>query len=287
VRILVTGAMGMTGSVLVPALREHGHHVLATDIDDLDVRRPSDVHAWMHRTMIDLVAHLAAETSLEVCQNVPDHAWLTNAIGTKNVALECRKTGIPMVYISSAGVFDGTQREPYTEFDTPNPINVYGATKYEGERFVRQFVPNHYIMRCGWMMSGGPGKDHKFVSHVMTQIHDGVDTIHAVSDKFGSPTYAPDFAACFETLIRSGDYGTYHTVNAGSCSRYDVARAILDILGRYDIALRPASSSFFSERFFAPRPTSEAMRNYVLDLQGKNTMRPWRDALEDYLKAWQ
>ena len=87
----------------------------------------------------DLVCHLAAETSLEACEDDPDHAWLTTAVGTKNVALECRLSGIPMAYISSAGIFDGKSKIPYTEFDVPSPINVYGASKYEGEKYIRQW----------------------------------------------------------------------------------------------------------------------------------------------------
>lgn len=284
-RILVTGAAGMLGSALVPYLQKT-HEVYPTDIVELDVRKRHDVARGMLDINPDLVCHLAAETSLEVCEEEPDHAWLTNTIGTKNVALECRMSSIPMAYISSAGIFDGTKDGAYTEFDTPSPINVYGASKFEGEKFVRQYVPDSWIVRAGWMMGGGPHKDHKFVHHVMDQIEAKVDTIFAVVDKMGTPTYAKDFSRCFETLITGSDYGTYHMVSPGACSRFEVAQAILEILGRDDITLRPASSAFFGSTFHAPRPTSEVMRNYVLDLTGKNRMRPWRDALVDYLKEW-
>jgi len=276
----------MLGSAVVPYLQKCGHDVIPTDITELDVRDCADVASGFNAARPEIVLHLAAETSLEKCEEDPDHAWLTNAIGTKNVALECRRRGVPMGYISSAGIFDGESDEPYTEFDTPSPINVYGASKLQGEHYVRQWVDQHIIMRAGWMMGGGPHLDHKFVHHVLTQINEGCDTIVAVIDKVGSPTYAPDFAAVIERLITSDDYGTYHTVSEGQCTRYDVARAILEILGRDDIALKPASSQFFATTFHAPRPPSEAMRNYVLELTGQNSMRPWRDALEEYLKDW-
>ena len=136
-----------------------------------------------------------------------------------------------------------------------------------------------------WMMGGGPHRDHKFVSLIVDQINAGVTTIHAVSDKFGSPTYAPDFAKCFESLITSGNYGTYHMVSPGSCSRYEMAQAIVEILG-VEVEVRPTSSTFFASTFFAPRPTSEVMQNYVLELSGLQTMRPWREALAEYLKEW-
>jgi dTDP-4-dehydrorhamnose reductase len=275
----------MLGSAVIPYLQQCGHDVYATDIAFLDVRSQSDIARWFAQVRPDLVAHLAAETSLEVCEEKPDHAWLTNAIGTKYVALACRENSVPMAYISSAGIFDGKKDEPYTEFDVPNPINVYGASKLEGERFVRQLVPESYTVRAGWMMGGGPHKDHKFISLIMDQITAGVTTIHGVSDKFGSPTYAPDFAKCFELLITSGNYGTYHMVSPGSCSRYEMAQAIVEILG-VEVEVRPTSSTFFASTFFAPRPTSEVMQNYVLELSGLQTMRPWREALAEYLKEW-
>jgi dTDP-4-dehydrorhamnose reductase len=202
------------------------------------------------------------------------------------VALVCHEAGLPLVYISSAGVFDGEKDEPYTEFDIPNPINIYGASKYEGECIIRDLVSEHYIVRAGWMLGGGPAKDHKFVHHVTEQIANGVKVIHGVADKFGTPTYSTDFARCLESLIHTGNFGTYHMASPGSCSRYDVALAIVELLGRDDIEVRKASSVFFSETFYAPRPRSEAMRNYVLDLEGKNRMRPWREALAEYLTEW-
>ncbi len=288
-KILVTGAGGMLGSAVIPALQSCGHDVVATDLAfkyaKLDVRSQRDVEWWMKEIRPDIVAHLAAETSLEVCETDPDHAWLTNAIGTRNIALACRRTETAIAYISSAGVFDGTKDEAYTEFDTPNPINVYGASKYEGEKIIRQLVPNAYIIRAGWMMGGWNGKDHKFVHHMMSQIEAGEPTLYAVDDKFGSPTYAPDFADRFESLIQSENFGTYHMASGGSCSRFDVAEAIAAISGA-NVEVKPISSDHFATEFFAPRPRSEVMRNYVMDLEGSNTMRPWRDALEDYLREW-
>lgn len=284
--ILLTGSEGMLGSAVVPYLIECGHNVHSTDIATLDVRNRDDVWEWVNETKPDIVCHLAAETSLEICEEEPDHAWLTNAIGTKNVALECRNAGIPMAYISSAGIFDGTKDGPYTEFDTPSPINVYGASKLQGEHYVRQYVPESWVCRAGWMMGGGAHLDHKFVHHVTEQLDAGVKQIHAVIDKSGSPTYAPDFAILFERLITGNDYGTYHTVSTGTCTRYDVARAIVEILKRDDVEVLPVSSLFFATTFHAPRPASESMRNYCLDLVDANSMRPWREALEDYLTIY-
>jgi dTDP-4-dehydrorhamnose reductase len=298
-KILVTGCAGMLGSSLVPALAEAGHVVIPTDIDlrgepawgdrapgigPLDVREEAHVRAAVDKFQPDLVAHLAAETDLEKCDADQDFAYLTNAIGTKHVALACQRHDIPMVYISTAGVFDGVKEGAYTEFDRPNPINTYGASKLAGEHFVQMMVPKHYIIRAGWMVGGGPGKDHKFVAKMLNQIRDGQTTLYAVSDKLGTPTYTRDFARTFLNLIASESYGLYHMACEGEGSRYDVAEHILHVLGLSErVELVDVDSSYFADQFPSNRPRSEIMRNMALDLQGMNLMRPWRDALEEYL----
>ncbi|MBM9469145.1 SDR family oxidoreductase [Nakamurella leprariae] len=299
-KILATGAAGMLGSSLIPTLVRAGHEVVATDIDlteprpwgstgpvidHLDVRDRTAVNDAIRAVAPEMVLHLAAETSLELSDADPDHAYLTNTIATKYVALAARRAGVPLTYISTAGVFDGTKAAAYTEFDKPNPVNLYGASKYEGELLVSELVEEHYIIRAGWMVGGGPGKDHKFVSRIMDQLAAGADTIHAVTDKFGTPTYAPDFARCFLQLIDSGVWGLYHMACGGEGSRYDVAEHLLRVLGRDDVTLVGVDSEFFAEEFSSVRPRSEIMRNLVLDLQGMNVMRDWPTALAEYLQT--
>jgi dTDP-4-dehydrorhamnose reductase len=232
----------------------------------------------------DFVAHLAAETDVDLCQAQPDHAFATNALGTKHVALACQAAGVPLAYISTAGVFDGEKEEPYIEFDPARPIAVYGRSKLAGEEYVQSFLSRFYVVRAGWMIGGG-AVDHKFVGKVLGQLRAGATTVYAVNDKLGTPTYAPDFAACLVRLIETGSYGLYHMACRGHGTRLDVARKILDVLGRPDVKLVGVGSDFFRDTYPAPRPRSEMMRNLMLDLQGLNTMRPWGEALEDYLTA--
>ena len=299
-KMLVTGAGGMLGSALVPAMVGAGHVVTATDLDTsrlptwgrrgpellgLDVRVRRDIDHAVASVAPDVLLHLAAETSLEVCDADPDHAYLTNTISTKYAALACRRAGIPMVYISTAGVFDGEKSAPYTEFDRPNPINTYGASKYEGEILVREMLDDFYILRAGWMVGGGPRRDHKFVSRILQQVRDGAKVIYAVGDKFGTPTYTDDFARCMLNLLDSRIYGLYHMACEGDGTRFDVADHLLRILGRTDIELVEVGSEHFAQEFSSARPRSEIMRNMALDLQGMNLMRPWRDALDDYVRA--
>lgn len=300
-KILVTGAAGMLGSGLVPALVRAGHDVTATDID-LSVPSPwgpegptlesLDVRAWdqlkdaFDVLRPDLVCHLAAETDLEYSDAHEEHAYATNTLGTKFVAFEARRTQVPMVYISTAGVFDGEKDGPYHEWDPPNPLNTYGRTKHEGELLVEKFVPEHFIIRAGWMVGGGARRDHKFVAKILQQIRDGQTRLHAVGDKLGTPTYVPDFARTFLGLVASGSFGRYHMACEGAGSRYDVATHIVKVLGRADdIEVVEVDSEFFAADYPAARPYSEIMRNMHLQLQGLNTMRPWRIALTEYLRT--
>jgi dTDP-4-dehydrorhamnose reductase len=292
-RVLITGSAGMLGSAVYPAFVEAGYDTVATDLNPrpvgdlpmgrLDVRDFPALDAAVERERPDLVLHLAAETDLETSENNPDHAYLTNTVGTQYAAITCQRRGLPMVYISTAGVFDGAVRDrPYTEFDAPNPINVYGDSKYQGERIVQTLVPQHYVIRAGWMV-GGADRDHKFVAKIADQLRKGAKTIYAVTDKLGTPTYTRDFARNLLALVRTPYYGLYHMACQGRGSRFDVARELLDYYGRDDVTVEPVTSDFFAETFPAPRPYSEMMRNYMLELRGMNLMRPWQEALRDYL----
>jgi dTDP-4-dehydrorhamnose reductase len=301
-RVLVTGAAGMLGSALVPALAAAGHDVQPTDINleqprpwaqiagdippmtHLDVRSRGDIASAVETFDPELIVHLAAETDVEICDARPDHAWQTNALGTKHVALAAQAAAVPLAYVSTAGVFDGLKVEPYVEYDAAYPINYYGRSKLEGERYVQTFIDRFYVVRAGWMVGGGP-KDHKFVAKMIDQINAGATTLYAVGDKLGTPTYAPDFAQCFTALLATESYGLYHMACKGRASRFDVARKILQVLGRSDVQVVEVESSFFAESYPTPRPRSEMMRNLMLDLQGMNTMRDWEVALAEYLES--
>jgi dTDP-4-dehydrorhamnose reductase len=268
VKVLVTGAAGMLGSDLVPELTRRGYAVLATDINLkqdvrlLDVRDYSSVRKTTSRFRPNWILHLAAETDLERCESDPTHAYTTNVLGTENVVSACYEYEVPMVYISTAGVFDGKKvdskgyPEPYTEFDNPSPINVYGMSKYQGEKIVSRQLSRYFIIRAGWMI-GGLERDKKFVSKILLQLREKAKEIHAVNDKHGTPTYTLDFARVIVSLIRSPFYGLYHAACSGRGTRYDVAKEILRLLGRFDVPVVPVSSDYFKEEYPAPRPTSE------------------------------
>ncbi len=284
-KCIVTGANGMLGSALCPLLAENRYEVFATDInsssnniESLNVREFNNIKKYVEKIKPDMIFHLAAETDVDKCEIDIDHAYLANTIGTENVALICQNMYIPMIYISTCGVFDGKKPEPYNEFDEPNPISVYTKTKYEGEKIVRHLLQKYFIFRAGWMIGGGK-KDKKFVAKIAEQIKTK-NEITVVNDKIGSPTFTKDFSECIIKIINSGRYGLYHVTNKGWASRYDIACKIVEFMGRKDVIVKPISSASFP--LAAPRPRSEAVDNYKLKLLGIN-VRPWEDALKEYL----
>jgi len=289
-KILVTGAAGMLGSALCPILRKKGHEVFSTDVNTsdegieyLDVKSYEKVKGVIEKIKPDMVMHLAAETDVDKCELEPDHAFVTNTIGTQNVSLTCQKRDILMIYISTIGVFYGDKPELYTEFDEPNPINVYGRSKLEGEKIVQNLLRRYYIVRAGWMVGGGPKKDKKFVGKII-RLLDKSSELKAVDDKIGSPTYTVDFSRCLTDLIETGYYGLYHCTNKGYGSRFDVAKKIVEFLGRSDVTVMPVSSAYFP--LPAARARSEMSRNYKLELLGMDNMRNWEEALKEYIASY-
>lgn len=281
-RMLVTGAGGMVGSYVPDTFQ--GWDLVLTDITPelahLDIRDPSTVKRMIEDLRPDVVLHLAAATDVDRCEQETDWAYHTNAIGTQNVALACQAMDTLLVYISTAGVFGGDKPDPYIEFDRPNPANVYGVSKLAGEEIVTSLLRRFFIVRAGWMVGGGE-KDKKFVGKIAKLITEGRSEVRVVHDKVGSPTYAKDLVRGIRALLDTQYYGLYHMVNKGTVSRYEVAQVIREALGRPDVTIQPVSSAVFP--LPAPRARSEAMRNLKLDLLGLNVMRPWDEAVHEYV----
>jgi dTDP-4-dehydrorhamnose reductase len=176
-------------------------------------------------------------------------------------------------------VYNGEKIEPYTEYDDPDPISVYGRSKYAGELMVRELLSRYFIFYTCWMFGGGP-LDKKFVAKIVDLARNKSE-LRVVDDKFGSPTYTVDMARAIFEFIGSGQYGRYHCVNRGSVSRFEVARAILESAGLDRCTIVPVSSAEFD--LPAPRPDNESLRNYNFELLGLDLMRDWREALDEYI----
>lgn len=288
-RVLITGCGGMLGLAVYEKFIDNFETVVATDIDlneswlqYLDVRDIDMCAKFFEEIKPDLVIHLAALTDLEYCEKNIDNCWRTNALGTENIALLTKKYDATMIYICTAGIFDG-EKEEFTDFDKPNPLSYYAQSKYAGEIFVEQFLNKYYIFRAGWMMGGGLRKDKKFIKKIYNQIKDGKKELFVVDDKLGTPTYTVNFAESILKVIQTEFYGLYNQVCGGSCSRFDVANEFVKLLGLTDkIKVVKVTSDYFSKEYFAPRPYSEKLVNLKLISRNINYMKDWRECLRDY-----
>jgi dTDP-4-dehydrorhamnose reductase len=248
------------------------------DFRDLDGYR-KDVEAFRP----DYLFHLGAHTDLEYCEQHVEDTYLTNTTSVENAVWIANRLDIPLLYISTAGIVDGS-KDSFDDWDLPNPLGHYARSKYAGELYVTQNARRHLVCRAGWMMGGGPRKDKKFVQKIMKQIKSGKTELNVVRDKLGTPTYTMDFAANVKALVEAEYWGLYNMVCEGVTSRLEVAHELVDAIGMKDrVRINEVDSDFFKAEFFAPRPDSERLLNRKLTLRNMNRMRDWRVALRDYV----
>ena len=291
-KVYIAGCGGMLGRAVYEVFSSKCI-VKATDIDlninwleYADVRDYNDINKSIAAFSPDIIINLAALTDLEHCEKNQEDSWLTNALGAENIAIIAKRLNIPMVYISTAGIFDGEQ-DVYNDFDAPNPLGIYAKSKYYGEVFVKTNLEKFFIFRAGWMMGGGPSKDKKFVNKIYKQIKSGSEELFVVEDKLGTPTYTKSFAQGIFNLVETDLYGLYNQVCGGDCSRYDAAVEFVNLLGLSEkVKVTKVSSEYFKNEYFAPRPASEKLVNMKLDARGVNFMPHWKDALSEYAEEY-
>lgn len=234
----------------------------------------------------DYLFHIGAYTDLEYCEQNVDDTYVTNTLSVENAVHIANELNIPLLYISTAGIFDGDQ-ELYDDWDQPNPLGHYARSKYMGERFVVENCRKHIVCRAGWMMGAGPEKDKKFVQKIMQQLKEGKKELFIVNDKLGTPTYTNDFANNAKLLIQQEKWGVYNMVCGGETSRLEVATELISILKKNDeVKITVVDSDYFKSTYFAARPASERLVNKKLDLRGLNIMRDWKVCLHEYVAEY-
>ena len=288
-RIYLTGCGGMLGEAFYKRFR-NDYILKCSDIDVneewlsyLDFTDLSSYRKEVFQFSPHYLFHLGAFTDLEYCEKNPEETYETNTKSVEFATDIANELNIPLLYISTAGIFDG-EKDVYDESDMPNPIGHYAKSKYFAEKQVQANAKKHLICRAGWMMGGGPRKDKKFVQKLMSQIRNGVKELHVVHDKLGTPTYTHDFARNVKLLIKQGKTGLYNLVCQGVTSRLEVAQELVKQLGLHEsIKINEVSSNHFKKKYFAPRPASERLVNARLKQEGLDVMRGWKISLREYL----
>lgn len=262
--VLITGSEGMVGGYM-----NFGIRLTHKELDVTDLRAVTDA-LMTHKPRA--VIHLAAATDLVRCEQDPSYAYAVNAVGTYHVALASRAVGARLIHVSTSGVFDGLKKEPYTENDAPNPVNVFGHSKYLAELAVRGILDNFLIVRTSWVFGGGRERDKKFVGKILRQRE--AAEVRAVADRRGSPTYAKDLAAALGTLADGDARGITH-LSGGEATRYDVAREALSLAGSHAKVVAATSADFASN--YTSGENESMIRSPLI--------RPWKESLKEYVET--
>jgi len=266
----------MLGRDLVVQL-ETTHQLVCVDLPEVDITHQTLIENVIETRRPDVVIHTAAFTAVDECERQPAVAFRVNAEGTRHVALACRQARIPMLYVSTDYVFDGEKEGPYVESDSPHPLNVYGRSKLEGERYVSDLIDRFWIVRTSWLF-GRHGKN--FVETILASARRG-ESLRVVDDEVGAPTYTVDLALKLQEIVERAPPGTYQVTNQGYCSRFEFAGAILRQAGVERVALAPIRSSASGR--LAARPRNSRLENARLRAEGFDLLPTWTDALQRYL----
>ena len=280
--LLVVGAKGMLGRDLMGILHSSfsNDEIIGWDIEEMDIQKEDESVAKIEKLGPEIVIHIAAYTDVDGCELDKEKAFAVNAEGTKHVALAASKCRAKMVYLSTDYVFDGEKGEPYLESDSPRPLNVYGHSKLKGEQYVQEWVKDSLIIRTQWLY--GPfGKN--FVASILQQAREK-SALSIVNDQIGSPTYTADLAKAISGLIQFDARGIFHVTNSDLCTWYTFGKAILELSGVNRVRVLPISSKVLGRP--AARPSYSVLNCQKLKKEIGLTMRPWSEALKDYLSTY-
>ena len=291
-KIYIAGCGGMLGEAFYKQFIKD-YELKCTDIDVnekwlsyLDFRDYQMYKKDVREFKPDYLFHLGALTDLEYCELHPEETYKTNTLAVENAVYIANELEIPILYISTAGIFDG-EKDYYDDWDVPNPLGHYARSKYAGERFVIENSQKYLVCRAGWMMGGGPQKDKKFINKIIKQLNTGVKILKIVNDKDGTPTYTHDFSKNVQLLLENELWGLYNLVCTGQTSRFEVAKEVLNILRlKNEVKIIEVPSSYFKDEYFAIRPNSERLINRKLELRGLNIMRDWQITLKEYIEIY-
>ncbi|MHB8882626.1 MAG: dTDP-4-dehydrorhamnose reductase [Thermodesulfovibrionales bacterium] len=272
-KVALTGSEGMLGQDIRRVFSED--ELIGFTYGSLDVTVLDDVMRRMREARPDVLVHAAAYTDVDRAEAEPEQAYRVNGMGTRNLAMAAEELRIPIVYLSTDYVFDGTKQTAYDEWDQACPINQYGLSKLMGERFVASLTNRHYIVRTSWLY----GKSGKNFVETICRLLAERESLDVVDDQRGCPTYTFDLAVKLRELLGRG-YGTYHITNSGACSWYEFAVKIAELKGHHK-KINPVTSDKFPRP--AKRPANSVLGNTMLRLEGPEPLRRWEEALADYL----
>lgn len=269
-RVWITGSEGHVGSALTEILDCMEYYLMTTDIHEVDITNLQQVKSYVRVNRPDVIINCAGLSDAEYCETHMDEAYKVNAIGVRNIALAAQEVCAKVIHISTDDVFDLQAERPYNEFDETHPKNIYGKSKEAGEKFLMQLNNQFTIIRSSWIY--GIGRD--FVDKVLRAVGEQ-DVLEVADNQYAVPTSSKELAKLICHFIDHEEYGIYHAVCKGSCSRYELAQAVLEYTNNTDkLTLKPVTG----------RPSYSVLDNMMLRLNGIEEPAEWHAALKEYLE---
>ena len=281
-KIAITGSTGQLGSDVVEVVSQSdGVEAIALSHDDIEVCSHDSVKAALTQCKPDAVINCAAFHQVDACEEKPEVAFRVNALGAWNVARVCDQIGAYCVYISTDYVFDGKKGGPYVEDDTPNPLNVYGVTKLAGEHLTFSACSQSLVARVASVIgkSGARGKGGNFIEAILKKAKAG-GPLKVVGDTRMTPTYTIDAARTLIKIVQKKPTGVVHLTNQGPCSWHAFAKKAVELCG-LSVEVAEVNSDAFPSK--VQRPVDSSLSGQRLTEILGQPMRPWQEALHDYL----
>ncbi len=279
-KVLITGANGMVAKAAIDYCQSIGDRVLPLTHQELDISDRTTVFEVFEREKPEIVLNCAAYTDVDGAETNQEICYRANSIGVENLALASKNINAAFVTISTDYVFDGLKSDFYTQRDTPNPQGVYAKSKFEGEILARNAYARSIIVRSGWIYGAGGSN---FLS-VMDKLLANGKQIKAISDSFGTPTFAGDLARRLRELAEIDLPNIYHVTNAGEGTSYEgFARKVCEIEGFDENLLQSVSMNDLKRP--APRPQSSKLACLFSEKFGLEPLRNWEEALKRFLEG--
>jgi dTDP-4-dehydrorhamnose reductase len=280
IRVLITGAAGALGHDLVRVFSPNDE-VVACDRAALDVTDRDAVLQVVGEAQPDAIVHAGAWTDVDGCETDADRAWVVNALGTRHVAEGAARAGARLCVVSTDYVFDGTSDRPYTEWDVPNPLSVYGRSKRGGEvEALALLGVDATVVRTSWLC-GRQGRN--FVKTMLGRAAEAA-TVNVVDDQHGCPTFTEDLAAMIRALVVARRPGLFHITNQGPTTWYRLARDTYRLAGADPGLVLPIGTAALDPPRPAHRPASSVLDNAALRLSGLTLLPDHHEPLERLVK---
>jgi len=282
---LKVAVIGSTGQLGQDLMRVFGEEAVGFAHEDLDVTDEESVASAVRSAEPDWVLNTAAFHRVDDCETNPTLTFATNATGALNVARAAAAVGSGVAFFSSDYVFGGQNRgrdNPYEEEDAPHPLSVYGVSKVAGEQLVMQANPRHLVVRSAGLYGTATSRKGWTFPELMLNKARNEGVLRVVTDQVLSPTFTADLAGKTKELIEQDAVGLFHLTNAGECSWFEFAQGALELAG-VEAKMEQISTEQMNQR--ARRPPYSALDTTRLEAVGLEPLRPWEEALNDYLRA--